>query len=100
LVHQEGLRLADDRASHRDALALASGERARLPFEERLETERLSSDADAAVDLLLRHLLELQPEGDVLVDREMRIQRLALEHHRDVAVARRHVVDDAIADLQ
>src|SRR5215212_10554934 len=30
----------------------------------------------------------------------MRVERVALEDHRDVPVARRHVVDDAVADLQ
>ena len=39
LVHQEGLRMADDRATHGDALALAARERPRLAVEERLEAE-------------------------------------------------------------
>ena len=30
--------------------------------------------------------------------RHVRIERVVLEHHRDVAVARRHVVDDVAAD--
>ena len=54
--------------------------------------------ADALVDLLLRQLPHPQPERDVLVHREVRVERVALEHHRDVAVARRHVVDDPVAD--
>ena len=33
------------------------------------------------------------------VHRHMRIERVVLEHHRDVAVARAHVVDDLAADL-
>ena len=52
----------------------------------------------APVDLVLRHLLDLQPERDVLVDGKVRIERVALEDHRDVAVAGRDVVDDAFAD--
>ena len=40
LVHQEGLRMAHDRPSHRDPLPLAAGERARLALEEVLEPER------------------------------------------------------------
>ncbi len=39
LVHQEGLRVAHDRAAHGDALALAARERARLAVEQRLEVE-------------------------------------------------------------
>src|ERR1044072_5023955 len=50
------------------------------------------------VELGLLLLAELQAEGDVVVDREMRIERVALEDHRDVAVTRGHVVDDAVSD--
>src|SRR5581483_7626641 len=53
---------------------------------------------DALLDLVLRDLLHAQAEGDVLVDGEMRVERVALEHHRDVAIARGDVVDDALAD--
>ena len=98
LVHEERLRLADDRAAHRDALALAAGERARLALEERLEVEDARGVLDAALDLVLRDLLDAEPEGDVLEDGEVRVERVALEDHRDVAIARRHVVHDAIAD--
>jgi hypothetical protein len=30
----------------------------------------------------------------------VRVERVALEHHRDVAIARRHVVDDPVADAE
>ena len=68
LVHQERRRLAHDRAAHRDALALAAGERARLALQVLLEPEELRGPLDALVDLRLRHLPEPQPERDVLVD--------------------------------
>ena len=99
LVHQERLRLAHDRAAHRDPLALAAGERARLALEERSRARAMrAASLTRLVDLVLRHLLDLQAEGDVLVDDQVRVERVALEHHRDVAVARRDVVDDALAD--
>ena len=88
LVHQEGLRLAHDRAAHRHALALAAREVARLAIEQRLEVEDARGVRDALLDLVLRHLLDAQAEGDVLVHAEVRVERVALEHHRDVAVAR------------
>ena len=100
LVHEERLRLADDRAAHRHALPLAAGERARLPLEELLEPEDARGLADAAVDLVLRRLAQPQAERDVVVDGHVRVERVALEDHRDVAVARRDVVDDALADPQ
>ena len=55
---------------------------------------------DALGDLLLRHLLQLQAECDVLVHGEVRVERVALEDHRDVAVAGRHVVHHLVADLE
>ena len=98
LVHQERLWLADDRAAHRDPLALPARERARLLVEELLEPEDPRSLLDALVDLVLRGLAQAQAEGDVVVDRQVRVERVALEHHRDVPVARCQLVDDALAD--
>ena len=46
----------------------------------------------------LRRLAQAQPEGDVLGDGQVRVERVVLEDHRDVALLRRHVVDDAAAD--
>ena len=42
------------------------------------------------VDLGLRPAAHPQRKGDVLGDREMREQRVALEHHADVALVRGH----------
>ena len=98
LVHEKGLRLTDDRAAHRHALALSSGERARLPLEELVEPEDARRLADLLVDLVLGRAAQPEAERDVVVDRQVRVERVALEDHRDVAIARRDVVDDALAD--
>jgi hypothetical protein len=98
LVHQESDRLPDDGAAERDALALAPGELLRLPLEQRREVEDLRGPAHALIDLALREALVPQPEGQVVVHREMRIERVRLEHHRDVARARRDLVDDPLPD--
>ena len=99
LVHQEHGRLAHDRATERDALALAAGQLARLLLEV-LEVEDPGRFLDPLVDLGLGDLAQLQPERHVVVDRHVRVERVALEDHRDVAILRGDVVDDALADLE
>ena len=59
-----------------------------LRFEEGLEAEDLRRLLHALVDLRLLLAAQLEPEGDVVVDRQVRVERVALEDHRDVAVAR------------
>ena len=98
LVHQEGLRLADDRAPHRDALPLAARECPWLLVEERFEAEDLRRLAHALADLLLLHLAQPEAERDVVEDGQVRVERVGLEDHRDVAVLRRHLVDDTVTD--
>ena len=43
---------------------------------------------DELVDLGLRHLADLQAELEVLAHRHVRVERVALEDHGDVAVLR------------
>ena len=52
----------------------------------------------APVDLLLRHLLVAQAEREVVVHRHVRVERIGLEDHGDVAVLRSDIVDNAVAD--
>src|SRR5690349_19080601 len=98
LVHQKDGGPAYDRATHRDPLALAAGERTRLPLQVRLEVENARGLVDTTADLALRDLRDLQRKRDVVAHAQVRIQRVALEDHRDVATLRREVIDDALAD--
>jgi hypothetical protein len=52
----------------------------------------------ALVDLGLGETLDLQAIGHVLVHRHVRIERIVLEHHGDVALLGFQVIDHAIAD--
>ena len=56
--------------------------------------------ADPAVDLILRGVAHLQAEGDIAVDRLVRIERIALEHHRDIALVRRHVIHQFVIEQE
>ena len=100
LVHEEGLRLAHDRAAHGHALALAAGEVGGLAVEVRLEVEDLGRLGHAAVDLVGLLLAQLQREAHVVAHAHVRVQGVVLEDHRDVAILGREVVDDLPADLQ
>ena len=106
LVHQQHLGASDDGAADGHALALAAGERLGLAVEELSDVEDFGRLAHATVDLVVRHflemrlavrvrlrdLLELEREGNIFIDGHVRIKRIVLEDHRDVAVFGRDVV--------
>ena len=49
---------------------------------------------------MLGSLTETQAERHIVINGHVRIERIALEHHGDVAVFGRDVVDAAVADVQ
>ena len=90
--------MANDRAPHRHPLPLSARELARIALEQMREVQHAGGLVDLRGDLGRGFLAQLQAEAHVVANVEMRIQRVALEHHRDVALARLEVVDAAIAD--
>ncbi len=98
LVEQEHRGLAHDRAAHRDALALAAGKLARLALQQRAELEDFRRALDLGVDVGLGRSANLQTVRHVAEHAHVRVQRVVLEHHRDVAILGLERVDDAIAD--
>jgi hypothetical protein len=52
----------------------------------------------ARLDLVDRHLGDLQAVGHVVEHAHVRVERVVLEHHRDVALGRLELVDHAVAD--
>ena len=85
-VHEEDLRIAHDRPAHRHTLPLATGELLGLAVQVRHQVEHLCGGLHPLGDLLLARLGQLEREAHVLADRVVRVQRVVLEHHRDVPV--------------
>ena len=88
LVEQEQARLAHDGARQRAALLLAARELAGLAIEQMVDLDLARGFLHRGLDLGRRELGHLQREGDVLVHGHVRVERVALEHHGDVALAR------------
>ena len=94
-VKQEDLRGAHDGAADGDALALAAGEFLRRALEVIIEVEDVGGAADFLFDDGRVGLGELQGKAHVLVHAHVRVQGVALEDHRQVALGGRFVGDVA-----
>ena len=89
LVEEKKLGSPHDRAAHRDALPLPTRQLARQSLHQFLEAEQGARLCHPRIDFGGRGFPELQTEGEILFHGEMRVERVALEHHRDVSVFRR-----------
>ena len=87
LVEEQQTRIEDDRSRERDALLLAAGELARGSRAARsAEADELQDRRDALANLRPRHAAHFERERDVALDRQVREQRVVLEHHADPAL--------------
>ena len=99
LVHAEHRRVAHDRPGEGDALALAAAELAGLAVEQAVEAERRGRHLGLRGPLGAADAADLERELDVRLHGLVRVQRVALEDHRHVALLRRDVVDPPVADV-
>jgi hypothetical protein len=84
--------------AHRHALLLSPGELARTPVEQLVEAEQLRDLMHPPLALLARRLVDAQAVPEVLAHGHVRIKRVVLEDHGEVALRRLESGDVAVAD--
>jgi hypothetical protein len=98
LVEQKHFRVTHDGTAHRDSLPLAAGQLFWPPAQEISDIEDFRRLLHPRANLGLRYSPQSQPERHVLEYRHMRIERVILEHHCNVAILGRHIIDDLAVD--
>src|SRR5262249_9779511 len=98
LIEQKNRWIADQRTRERDALPLAARKLTRSTLREVIYAEQTGCPLDLALNLVALRPLCLQWESDVVPNRQVRIEPVALEHHGHAACAGRHLVDGLAAD--
>ncbi len=88
-VKQQRFRLYDQRARKSRPLLLAAGQLGWIAVGQRTELHHVEHGAGSRRDLGARQPAQRQAVGDILRDRHMRPERIALEDHRHVATLRR-----------
>src|SRR6185312_12420598 len=97
-VEQEHLRFAHQCTAQRHALPLSAGKLARACLQQVFQTEHARRIRHTLFDFRTSVAAQFQPERQIPGHRHVRVQRVVLEHHCDVAFARRQVVDGATVD--
>ena len=100
LVHQKDVRAANECATERHALALTATQCLRVMMNLRRQTQDFADFHHAAANFRVARTACHEWHCDVMIDVKMRIQCIVLEHHRNVAVTRRDVVDSLPVDEQ
>ncbi|MNO34326.1 hypothetical protein D3C76_243580 [compost metagenome] len=92
-IHQYQLRFEHQRPGQGHALLLAAGQLAGIALGERIELDHVQHALHAFADIGLAEVAHRQRECKVLGHGHVREQGIVLEHHADVALVRRYVVD-------
>ncbi len=99
LVEQKDFGFANDGAAEGDPLPLAAGELAWAAVEERFDRQDGGCFVDAFLDFGFGCTAHFEAEGHVLVHRHVRVERVILKNHGDVAHPGGDIVDEAVADI-
>ena len=85
-IEQESRSVADQRPSHGDSLTLAAGKLRRLALQQLLDIQHFRDVFHSPVDIDLGKPLKPECEGHVPRDVHVRVKRVVLKDHRDIAV--------------
>jgi len=99
LVHQQHVGVVGDGARQGHPLALAAAQLGGVALQQLLDVEQLGGRLGPALDLGVGLVLHAQAERDVLEDGHVREDRVALEDHRDAALAHGQVGHVAAAEV-
>ena len=90
-VKQKHARLPSERATDRNALALAAGKGVGTPCQHMVESENTGNGVDLGSSLGPVETSCAKSKSQVIGDRQMRIKRRVLKDHGDIALVRRQV---------
>ena len=91
LVKEQKLRMGCKGSCEGHALALSAGKLVGLSVSEFLHVDKGEHLLDVLLDLVLRHMLLLESEGDIVPHGHVREKRVGLEHHVHRPLVRRNV---------
>src|SRR5688572_12418183 len=91
-IQQENFRLAHQGSAKRGALAFTAGKFAWMTAEQGSNAEHICGGLNARVNFFVWKFSQFQSKGEVLEHRHVRIKRIALKDHREVALLRRHAM--------
>src|SRR5262249_18410119 len=98
LVHENQAWLEDERSRERHPLLLAARELRRSAIAKLPQPDDVESTVDASLDLVLRAFAHREREGDIVRNRHVWEERVALKHHADVALIGRQGIDRAAVE--
>jgi len=91
LIQQQQLGRGRQRTGERDTLLLAAGQLHRIFGALLFQADQRQQFGDAGGNLGFRPLLVDQTIGDIVGNRQVRKQRIGLEHDAEVALGRRRI---------
>ena len=97
-VEEECLRLANERAPHGHPLALAAGQLTGFAVQKLTDLQQFGRFAHPPLDLGSWGPALPKAVRQIAVHRHVRVERIVLEHHRDVALSGSQAVDHCAAD--